>query len=78
MFLNEFFEKVDFEKSQLMTAKAWKITQHAELNQRQYLLNIITFIIFFRSIYGRSQCPLVPYLLYDVADGREQMSQCSG
>ena len=30
-FLKEFFEKVDFEKSQQTTPKAWKITQHTEL-----------------------------------------------
>ena len=29
VFLKEFFEKVNFEKSQQMT-KAWKITQHAK------------------------------------------------
>ena len=30
LFLKEFFEKVDFEKSQQMTTKAWKITQRAD------------------------------------------------
>ena len=30
VFLEEFFEKVNFEKSQQMTAKAWKVTQHAK------------------------------------------------
>ena len=30
MFLEEFFEKVHFEKSQQTTTKAWKITQHAK------------------------------------------------
>ena len=30
MFLKEFFEKVDFEKSQLATTKAKKNTQHTK------------------------------------------------
>ena len=30
MFLKEFFENINFEKSQ-QTTRAWKITQHAEL-----------------------------------------------
>ena len=29
VFLKVFFEQVDFEKSQQITTKAWKITQHA-------------------------------------------------
>ena len=31
LFLKEFFEKVNFEKSQQMTLKAWKITHHAKI-----------------------------------------------
>ena len=31
VFLKEFFEKVNFEKSQQMTTKAWKITQNAKI-----------------------------------------------
>ena len=30
VFWKEFFEKVNFEKSQQMTTEAWKISKHAE------------------------------------------------
>ena len=34
VFLKEFFEKVNFERSQQKTIKAWKITKHADLIYR--------------------------------------------
>ena len=45
MFLKEFFEKVNFEKSQQTTTKEWKIIQHAKsvnggtLSERQLCIH---------------------------------------